>query len=402
MRCVITNAFGPQNRGDHELLQKLMGIVEDNVDLRDKISIHTTYPSESTKAFDGRHRFVKSPFYKPRSVSELIALFWDGFIWVISSYLPFLSWALTAARKERFREIISADMVLMCPGGYLYSNGLSFYVNLINVLPVRLSRGKRIISPMSVGPFLTRFDWFVAKYILSQFDAVHVRESYSFGLVSGMGLAATFTPDLAWYEEDSSVSEDLAWAGHFVGTVIDWTYPFSSNPEEMRERYQNELLDAARVLSDAAGGRPLILYNQVGAGDGSSDDERLIERLVDMADGRIVFDNTAVNPEILRARLNSCEGVLASRFHSALFAMQAGCPFVSIAYQPKAEYILKDLGLSEYFRSIDLFDGREVAHLLIEVSGKRKEFASKIAAKRRGAAAMIDESFVSKHFRLIE
>lgn len=400
MRYVITNAFGPQNRGDHELLQSLVGVLKD-YGRPGSIEVFTTYPEESRAAFSEDVVFYKSPFYRPNSFSELLVLIWDAFFWVISASFPFFSRFLTRNRRDKFSVMRNADMMLLCPGGYLYTNGLSFYVNILNALPYKVCSGVKIASPMSVGPFGKKIDYILAKQIFKHLDLVHARESFSFELVKRMGVEVVETPDLAWWhmEEDSDRSIDCAWDGCFVGTVIDWAYPFSDDANEMRARYEREILKACKLLSERSGGNPVILYNQVGSGDGRSADERLIARLVDRSVGTIVFDPTAVTPDILRERMRGARGLLASRFHSALFAIQTGTPFIAIAYQPKAEYILKDLGLGDLGRLIEFFDGREVAESLIGIERVRSWHEKRIEACRNLARDGVKFNFIDRHFQ---
>lgn len=395
MRILVTHAFGPQNRGDHELLQSLLDILNIAVDGALEIEVFTTYPAESTEAFSNDIKFTRSPFHRPQSFQDSIIAAWDAVFWLLASYVPAFRVFLTPLRRKCYLSIVHADMIVMCPGGYLYSNGLSFYANIVNALPLRISSARKVAAPMSIGPFLSKVDRFLARNLLSSIDKIHTRESFSTRLVESMGLRPISTPDLAWWTKssDPGAVRDHTWANHFVGTVIDWNYPEVNDPTMLKDRYVTEILQAAKSLQSAADGRPLILYSQVGAGDGTSLDEKLIQRLVAESNGSVVFDRTAVTPQLLRARLNSCRGVIASRFHSALFSMQARTPFVTLAYQPKAEFILKDMGLSDLCRSISSFDGNEIAEALISLSNDAASFKMRIFDSQAAAKASIERTF---------
>lgn len=393
-KVLITHAFGPQNRGDHELLQRLIDIIQVAYPNRASIKVFTTYPEESKAAFSGID-FRRSPFYRPSRAGEYFLLVWDLFFWIISSYLSIFKMFLSKERRQRFEEIVDADIIIMCPGGYMYSNGLSFYVNLINGVPFRKATAKKVSAPMSVGPFFSKVDHLFAKMLFKHVDVIHLRESYSVSVIESMGLKPVFTHDLAWWRDDSTaINEDNSWQGYFVGTVIDWDYPDCESKNSCRNRYIDEYLKAAELLYNENSGRPLILYNQVGAGDGNSRDELLIAEIVERSEGKIIFDSSACTPEILRARLIMSKGVLASRFHSALFAIQAETPFIAIAYQPKAEYILKDLALSDYCRSINDFLGVDVASELLQLSLNPEQFRKRLAIAKSQTQSNIDNNFV--------
>lgn len=394
-RILITHAFGPQNRGDHELLQKLIDIVRLKYGARVDITVFTTYPSESRLAFEGV-TFFRSPFFRPTSISELFYSCWDLVFWGAASYATVFHRFLTGRRKKCFKEVLGADVIYMCPGGYMYSNGLSFFVNIINGVVFRQSQAIKIAAPMSIGPFFSKFEYASARFFFKNIDVIHLRESFSFELVRKMGFDPVFTHDLAWWDGDgeSAHVEDASWCGSFVGTVIDWSYPGMDSVDGFKERYIVEYLKAADALYEGNFGKPLILYTQVGAGDGTSKDEKLIAEIVERSKGKVVFDGTACTPLILKSRMKYCRGVLASRFHSALFAIQAEASFVAIAYQPKAEYILKDMGLSDLCRDIKSFIGEEVASILLKNSIDAEKLKKRLVESSDIAQKNILQSFV--------
>lgn len=365
-KILITNAFGPQNRGDHELLQRLLELIIKNGKDEGSIVILTTNPIESQKEFP-QHTSLKSAFYKPSSLLESVKLGFDSLFWLFCSYLPFLEMFLSKERKEKLQLYKNADLIVMCPGGYMYSNKLALYVNIFNCLPFKRIKGKIIAAPMSVGPFHNTFDKILCKYILSKVDEVFMRESYSLNLVREMGVDAKFCHDLAWIS-DSSIDSVGSWDGHYVGTVIDWEYP-NLDSIYYKERFISEYIVAATILAEKSG-KPFIIYNQVGDGSGFSADEILINEIVKRGKGQIVFDSSAGTPYLLKSKIKSSKGLIASRFHSALFAIQALTPFCSIAYQPKAEYILKDLNLSNLCFDISSFRGEDIADKLMNIDKK--------------------------------
>lgn len=390
-KVVITHAFGAQNRGDHELLSRLIEVVH----IKHpgcNISVYTTFPEESRGKIDGCDSIKSSPFRRPKGFTDTLFFIWDAAFWVLSTHIRAFNIFMTKARRSGYLEIIDSDHVYMCPGGYMFSNGGSFYINLLNGYLFRRISHKVVASPMSIGPFDNRFDTVIAKAFLKNVSAVHVRESYSQQLLEQMGIDSIYTHDLAWYSKDDVVSDDYSWEGFYVGTVIDWKYN-GRNYSEMRDRYIEQYLEAAEILHRDSG-NPLVLYNQVGLGDGLSADEKLIAELVDKSKGIIRYDKTASTPDELKKKIKNSKGVLASRFHSALFSIQARVPFIAIAYQPKATFILKDLSLDKYGRSIESFSGIEVAKCLTAMSHKRDVVSDELQLAAEGAVLNIENTFI--------
>lgn len=391
-RILITHAFGPQNRGDHELLANLIAILRSKYP--DSVyTVFTTFPTESMPHFPDV-RFFKSPFYRPCGFKDWFYTLWDVPIWVLSSYFGWLQIFLSKGRYELAQVQLKQEAIFMSAGGYMYSNGFSFYANILNGLMFRQSNAQIIAAPMSIGPFYSALDRLLAKYFFKNIVRVHVRESYSYQLAETWGLKPTYTHDLAWWNQESIESEDMTWRHRFVGTVIDWNYPDHLNVQEMRDRYVNEYLKAIAFLFKYSGNQ-VVLYNQVGGGEGKSADEQLIAEIVSKSCGQAFFDNSALTPRVLKSRLCNCEGVIASRFHSALFAIQAEVPFVSLSYQPKAEFILKDLGLSSHLRYVSNFDGEEVADALVGFSAQRSQLKDSLTLIKKQARLNIEQSFLS-------
>jgi len=213
-----------------------------------------------------------------------------------------------------------------------------------------------------------------------------------------MGVNGILSQDMAWYDSITTIrpsSENQHWREHFVGTVIDWSYPDQADRQFYKNRYKQEIVRACKKLKEASG-KPVILYNQVGDGKGKSHDEILIKEICSLSDGTAIFCNEPLTPEILRERLHFAKGVMASRFHSALFSIQAVTPFITLAYQPKASYILKDLDIAELSRSITTFDGEEVAAALIEMDRNRNDFVRRITMAKQEAMDLLDRTFVDQ------
>lgn len=387
-KFLITNAFGPQNRGDHELLSRLIESIEKNTETEFEISIFTSHPKESQREF-GEYTSIKSPFFRPNGLKESLSLLWDSLFWLLACIFPVFSFFLSKARKKKFNMYLESDVLIMCPGGYMYSNGLSLYVNIMNILPYRASKAIKLASPMSIGPFNKKMDYLISKFALSSLDTVFARESYSFHLGENMGLDTRYCHDLAWLA-CGELMEDKAWSGHYVGTVIDWDFP-GLNRSEYRQRYIREYIKAINVLVKESG-KPFIIFNQVGNGDGKSLDEILINEIAEKCGDIVMYDNSAMDPTVLKSRMKYSKGVVASRFHSALFSIQVLCPLVSISYQPKAEYILKDIKLEDICFSIESFSGEEIANKLISLSQSSSEFSKILSDAQKKTLISIEQT----------
>lgn len=396
-KIIITHAFGPDNRGDHELLQKLIDIVYDKYGREVSISVFTSFPDKSAEVFSNKDiKFLKSPISlagKKKSFVEYCKLTLSLFGYFIF-YLTNTTLFLNKISTNKIKIIREANYIFYCPGGYLYSNGRSYFANIFNGLLLGKSEANIFFSPMSIGPFYSSFDHELCKKLLKTSYKIFARESFTFKLVQNMGFENVYlSTDLAWYKSDiEEFEDDFTWRNRFVITVLDWDYNDIGNQEHYKNRYFEEIIKCCKILHHDSG-KKVVLYNQVGTGKGNTNDEILIRQIISKIPDYVQFDSEEIDPEQLKSRLHHSKGLIASRFHSALFAIQANLPFVSLSYQPKAEYILKDMNLSDLCRKINEFDGEEVANYLIAINRNKDSFISKLEDAKAKSNKLIFDNF---------
>lgn len=398
-KILISHAFGPDNRGDHELLLKLLDILYTKFGENSEISIFSSFPEKSKSVFTNKNiDFFKSPISLAGMEKNFI-----NYLKLIKTIFVFSVYFFTEKRILMTKEqnkiadtIRKADLIFYCPGGYLYSNGRSFYANIFNgfLLSKCSPKTKIYFSPMSIGPFYSKFDQWLTKHLLKTSHKIFARESYSFKLVKQLGFSNVYlTTDLAWYKSNEEIFfEDLIWENKFVITVLDWDYNNLGDQANYKRRFFEEILKCCEVLNFYSGEK-VVLYNQVGSGNGDTNDEKLIQKILNTIPRYVEYSGEEITPDSLKSRLHFSRGLVASRFHSALFAIQAEVPFVALSYQPKAEFILKDLNLSEFSREIHNFDGKEVGEFLMYLSSNRTTFKEKICNAKLESISLINDEF---------
>ncbi len=245
---------------------------------------------------------------------------------------------------------------------------------------------------MSIGPFKNKIEeWFV-KILLKNADKVFTRESYSHNLVKGLKNQSTLSTDLALWRDDIEIEPSNSWNGYYVGTVLSWDFPFAKDKLKARARYKCEFINACKQIKNMTG-RPVILYRQVGEVFGTGADDTFLSSIIQDGEDSVILFDKEMTPIELRSYIAGSLGIIASRFHSAIFALQAKVPFIALAYQPKSEYILKDNNLSDYYRDIATFDGKEVADFLCETN--REVFKLLLNKTEQNSSDLINNTFIS-------
>ena len=261
-------------------------------------------------------------------------------------------------RRGKFVEAArDCDLIISCGGGFLYSsNRLLPEATLLSHLAALYICGKvgrrLVIAPQSIGPFVSSVSRLLAISALGRADLLCVREPLSLKLVQDSGLAGAFlTPDCGF----SLMSQDCdyQWARSFFSgitgkkaglTLRSWAR--SGN----QEQYLAAVGKGVEYL--CAKGYTVLILPQVTGPTADEDDRHISRELAlrfrDNSQVRYLPELEQATPERIKAAYGQLDLLLATRLHSAIFALAEGVPSVCIAYQPKATGVFAMLGCSPY------------------------------------------------------
>ena len=136
--------------------------------------------------------------------------------------------------------------------------------------------------------------------------------------------------------------------------------------EAIKEQFEAELLRFIEAMKPHVGAEALVpfcMHKQAVGGD-----DRLFYRrlLAESPDVRAQLDLRHRTPEDDLRRFETSTHVLAMRFHSVVFALATGRPFLAIDYTlgGKITGLLTDLGMQDHLISLADFDGAAAAERL--------------------------------------
>jgi colanic acid/amylovoran biosynthesis protein len=388
---VITHAVGPSNRGDHDLLEKLADILRLAFG-NPEITIVTRFPDMTARHF-ASCKVIHSPLYRRAgSLNRAITGAARDYFSFIGSAGNSLQRRFQSSEIREAADVFeTADLIVMAPGGYLYANGASLWNNLLTINAFGRFDVPFLAAPMSIGPFTSPIQSWATAAMLKRARSVYVRESYSFALARNLGIDAVKSSDLAfWMGNEQRHEPATDWSGRFVATALEWRFKRGNN-DAPREQYLRQFVKACERLCVESGER-VVLYTQVQGGISSHPDVELLASLAKSHPGTMEWCPEEMTPAVLRRRIAGARGVLASRFHSGMFALQAGVPFIALGYQPKTKYILADMDMADHQRDMDNFCGLEVAGSLLSMN------PAEVAERSRQALAKahrtINDTFV--------
>lgn len=286
------------------------------------------------------------------------------------------------ANNPSLRSLSDADLILAVGGGYLYSSrkgplGVGLLHVLFHMWLAKRLRKPIIAFPQSVGPFNYKADRWLTERVLKRVNIFCSREPLTTRLLEELHVPYIIeTPDIAFLLEPG---EGLKLPKKSEGklllgvTALDWSIAHSIDAGSVEEY----LAKIKRVVDGVNRSQPVHVYifPQVTVDDRNSDlqvSERLHE-LIGMDNSSLVNLERVNRPEDLIATYAQLDLFLASRMHSAIFAMVGHVPTVALAYQPKTLGTFKLLGLPERSFDITDFDPDRVSNVLVDSLSKPAE-----------------------------
>ncbi len=372
IQIVVTNVFGPLNRGDHELFSILLTLIKRP---NTQISAIARDPELCTKFFPevefyeqlGKSTTGATVFQLFKRVSYLI-------IAIISVYLPLLSYCLPQLQRSAIKKIKEADLVISCPGGFLEDSSSSLYTQLVQLLVPILLKQKVVLAPMSIGPISKSLPQKLLKFILKRVEQVYVREGISQDFCNSLGIEAIISNDLAFLNIDQlskPATKETTGSLEFVtATVINWNFPSSDNPMLEKQKYSKKIIEILSSLHQKTR-LPVRLIVQV------ESDLPAIETIRSALSVPCEVLYEIDTPEAIKEVLDKSFCLVASRFHSAIFSLCMACPVIALSYLPKTTGMLELYGLSELCYPIESFEAEQVASSLLAMGNNRSKFAEK-------------------------
>lgn len=273
------------------------------------------------------------------------------------------------------RAIAEADLVVSSGGGYFYSYrrwlpGPVFFQAYSPLLLAQHLRKPVLFAPQSFGPLTNRFSGILLRRLLCDEAVLRVlvreQESLAF-LQSLLGCRVAeqrlaLCPDLAFAfdrRDNEPLCDEVRGLPRpiLAVTVREWHFPHcrcAAERRTRREAYLAGVSETCQSFQASFGGSVLVVPQARGPGRAEDDrtiSQELVERLVgNRLEGRVrmaSIEDDAPPQRVFRL-IAAADLVLATRFHSAIFACLAGIPFVALGYQPKTAGIMAMLALEEF------------------------------------------------------
>lgn len=290
------------------------------------------------------------------------------------------------------RQFCEADCAVFVPGGYLiapHPAHVHWFRHLAAVFAARWLKLPICFTPCSVGPFSGAYNRELARRALNYPHRILAREQTSLETVARIAPRAQreLTPDLGFLLPTcpSATADELRASVATGGrralgiSVRDYRFPGHSDPVAQRARY----IDAvARAVDHAIErhGRAVCFVPQVLADEVSDlNVSREVAARVRNAEQVRVID-LDLDPRELKDLYGHFDLFMGVRMHANIFALGAGIPTVAIAYEPKTQGIMEQLGLGEFVIGIYDIDAPKLIALVDRLVERAPAVRNQLAA----------------------
>ncbi|GAA5529441.1 polysaccharide pyruvyl transferase family protein [Herpetosiphon gulosus] len=383
MKVLLLNAHSPQNAGDLALLEQSLAHLRaafPHADL--SYVINQPDPPEWLPAdvayirsiHEHKTNLIKDA-PKPRRKWLMLGLA----MWLVSISLIYrwtrikLKPAKTSAWRELLDHYFEADVTAAIGGGYLYATK-AFDLNYIWVwlgvaLPVLMSK-PLVMLPQSFGPVTGKINQMLLAWLVNRSVLAYAREERSQHYLYSIGInqPVPVVPDVAFNcptVEPTQAEHYLArwWQpakrpALVVGiTAMDFGIQHPGSGFSHGQRYEQALLDLIQHIGQHDDVHILLFAQCVGASQ-AEDDRVVARRLIAQlpADTPITFIDDRLQPAMLKQLYSQLDLLIATRLHSAIFALSTTTPSFVIGYLHKSAGVMQMLGLADYQIPIESID----------------------------------------------
>lgn len=395
MRILLLNFHSARNAGDLAILQTTL------------IYLNHAFPhAHITYTVNDVYKDVPVPVSAhqlPSFVHWLAQLSPAGiWRWHKWRFIPVAVWLLIASlwyratkrqllpqapqQRQLMHAYYLADVVIVLGGGHLYarhSANIAFQWSWVTIALAVLMGKPLLLLPQSFGPLpgliqQRQLRWMVEH---SAFTAAREYQSALFLTRIGVRTPLLVLPDLAFGLDSVPAHADMSTVADVQGrtsrpvigmTLMNWGQ--QNAYFEQQQGYETAVSSLINHVVEQYQAT-IVLFAQC-VGPTPDQDDRIIARRiaanVNRPDDVVVVD-AALDPATLKAAYGCLDMLIATRMHSAIFALCAGTPTLVIGYLHKSAGIMQMLGLAEWVIDINTIEAVTVCALFDQLWIRREE-----------------------------
>jgi len=350
IKILIPNATSPRNIGDQAMLDGLIFLLKNEYKSA-KIKIHSVDPNVYDRKVDYQidHTLYSWSVLKNRNAFPKFINLSKLVLQYIFLRLGIFGLGVDRQLTSLINDYKNADLIVFAGGGYLRSRkgikqSLNLFMQLLHFKFAELFSAKKIVSPISVGPFGCKWQEKIVAGELSKMDLVAVREEISYKMLEKYKMKnLILSSDFALLIK--KINKKKVNSDFTLGfTVREWL------KGNKYKKFEDSFVESIQKFSKNTGAKiqPIV---QVDASMYGEDDASVTKKIAEKLGKKKLGVSKIIKINNVNEALDVYSNIdllLGMRMHSNIFAAIQGTPFVALSYEYKTEGIAKQLSMEKY------------------------------------------------------
>lgn len=391
MKILITHFYTKENKGDAAILSVLINQIN-KVFTTPTITISTMENLNVNNNFEG-YPLIKSfvsliLLNKYNKIIKLLNSLYNLIVAILWAFLYRffhikINFLLSKELKILLNTTTEADLIIQVGGGYLrgttnFLDNINYFILIYQTLIGIILKKIIVLHSQSIGPFGTKFQQYITKFLLNEVNLIIVRENVSLQLLKILGvnkelIIKSVDAGFLFNSNIKSNLKDLCLKNNkkIVGITVakKWLFDLKKQSD-----YEKEMaIFADKLIED---GYNLIFIPQVTSYLFDDDDRNIAKRIKKFMKKN--YNVTIINNELshnqIKTIYSSLDYIVGLRFHSIIFSLTSGIPAIAIEYEHKTRGIMHDLGLSEWVIKIESISARSLYNKFIDLVKRKEEY----------------------------
>lgn len=319
IKIVVKGAYGDANVGDDLLLEIVLEV------------LNRLIYKPNIVVVCRKEQYLLEKFKDVKFISLAASRFFQSDVYILGGGTQFFSFKNSNSNRTLFSKIKIYFEIIKKEPSLLFSL-LSSAFKGTNKEELRLALG------VGLGPFVSVVDELNVKKVLSSFDQIYCRDNISLSYLDEWQLGNSFFgADLCLttiFNEKYTLKHNRSFNNKIkIGLVLrDWPHNEVGDVINNKLFYWIDQNSHYEVL--------LFIFSE-------SKDRMLIDRIEGKIDFKvtnvIIWDPLAIDFDEFYSILNSCDIILTSRYHAAIFALNLEIPTVCLGIDPKLQALCEEV-----------------------------------------------------------
>lgn len=406
MKILVTHYYSKKNKGDAAINSVLISQLK-RAYPNSQITISNSDAFAKRDRFEGV-KFVSSFLYESlyATKSPIMRIARVVYVIVASSLwtLTKRDFLLSNHLRDYMHALHRADLVVATGGGYLYARknireDVVFTLQLLPIIVAKILQKPVAMYAQSIGPFVSGSEKFLAKNIFNKVDVLMTRERITDSILAKLDVtdpviipstdaAFSFVSPYKATMEKILISKGIQRSRTRVGITVKKCYR-----DDRQNDYEKNIAIFTEFLVKKYNAQ-VIFVPQCTSTLHNDDDRVVASRIVHRIRNKkgifVLVDE--FDHQQTKSIFENMDFVLATRMHSAIFALTGYVPTMTIAYEHKTLGVMRELKLEKMCIALEDVSSEKLEEIFDQLYNNKHKYISTLKERIAKFIKIADES----------